>query len=149
MKIMITQFVDTVSGTSLPSGKVLHVCKADTYEMLMGGLFTVHDKIGLKYKFVDNIDQIQVRLNLISIIKDITFVIEGNQVTFFKRKYSFFSDLVGKYGISYDNGTVLEGGYLTLNALSSGTVSSVITPVDTGVKTLISNDVTVSFHSIT
>lgn len=76
--------------------------------MLMGGLFTVHDKVGLRYIFVDKIDQIQIRLNLISIIKDITFVIEANSITFFTRKYSFFSDLAGKYGVAYkDNGTQL------------------------------------------
>lgn len=95
MKIAIAKFIDTVSGTSLSEGRIVHVCQIDTYEMLMGGLFTVNEKVGLRYTFTDNIDKIQIRLNLISIIKDITFVVEANQITFFKNKYSFFSDLAG------------------------------------------------------
>ena len=31
MKILMAQFIDTISGTSQPPGKILHVCQSDTY----------------------------------------------------------------------------------------------------------------------
>ena len=54
---------------------VIYVYRYNGYRMLLAGLFTAEDKIGIRYNFPNSIDQIQIRLRFISIIHDHLFVI--------------------------------------------------------------------------
>ena len=56
-------------------GMVIYTYRYNGYRMLLAGLFTAEDKIGIRYNFQNSIDQIQIRLRFISIIHDHLFVI--------------------------------------------------------------------------
>ena len=46
--------------------------------MLLAGMFTADDRIGIPYKLPYSIDQIQVKVNFMSIIHDVSFIINVN-----------------------------------------------------------------------
>ncbi len=94
----------------------------------------------LTYTFENSIDQVQIKFNLISVVQDLTINVDLNDNTVYTNKYDIFSDLVGTYA-----STPNEPNYLTLAALTTTTVGSVITPVDTGVNTLITQNLKIRF----
>ncbi len=95
----------------------------------------------LSYDFGDSIDQIQVKFNLISVVASLTMYVEINDNSIFSNAYDIFSDLTGTY-----IPTTGETNYLSLSALTKDSVSSIITQVDTGVKTIITNSVKLKLY---
>lgn len=94
----------------------------------MAGLFKSTDSITTHFFVTNSIDRIRIKFNFISIVQDMTVNVLVNGNVIFKQKFTTFSDLSGMYGT---NGT-LSPSYLTLYALSTSNVNSVITLVDTG-----------------
>ena len=101
----VSSFIDVNSKTNLSSAKILYNCRIDLFQMLMAGLFTADDKIGIPYKLVYSIDQIQVKLNFMSVIQDATLIIDVNDVSIFNKHFTIFSDISGIYGIRYKPGS--------------------------------------------
>lgn len=107
----------------------------------MAGLFKVSDFVGINYQFVDKVDQVQIKFNFMAVIQDITLHVEVNDQVFFLKTYNIFSDLTGTY---VKNATGVGPYYLTLPALNAANVGSVIAPVDTGLKGIISNAIRIN-----
>lgn len=134
-------YVDT--GVALNVTKIVEVCKSNSFEIFMVGLFKITEVIGLSYSYTNNIDQIQVKFNFMAVISSVTLCIDINGESFYTNQFSIFSDLAGHYGI--DSNTSAPG-YLFLDALSTSNVGSVIDEVDTGVKSLITNKIAIQIY---
>lgn len=134
-------YVDT--GVALNVTKILQICKANSFENFMVGLFKITEVIGLSYEYANNIDYIQIKFNFMAVISSVTLCIDINGESFYINQFSIFSDLAGSYGI--DSNTSAPG-YLFLDALSTSNVGSVIDEVDTGVKSLIANKVAIQIY---
>jgi hypothetical protein len=78
MKQEISTFSEITSKTPLKQGMVVDLYRYNTYRMLIAGLFTADDKIGIQYKLPYSIDQIQIRFRFFIVINDHLLVIEAN-----------------------------------------------------------------------
>lgn len=126
---------------------VIYVYRYNGYRMLLAGLFTAEDKIGIRYNFPNSIDQIQIRLRFISIIHDHLFVIQANQKIIYQKQFTFVTDLGGQYIAQYQNGTRGQvKAFLQVYALEAATASNIMILADTGVKEIVTKDLTLSFH---
>ena len=54
------------------------LCKQNDYQSYMYGFFSEEKEIELVYTRSDSIDNIQVKLNLISVVKDLNFQVKIN-----------------------------------------------------------------------
>lgn len=119
----IAYFTYADTGVPLNVTKVVEICKANSFENFMAGLFRITEVVGLNYYYTNNIDQIQIKFNFMSVISSVSLVIDINGDNFYANQFSIFSDLSGKYGI--DSNTSAPS-YLLLDALSTSNVGSVI-----------------------
>lgn len=78
----------------------------------MVGLFKQATSIATNLVWKNPIDQIQIKINFMSIVSDITFYIDINGNNVFKKSYTTFSDLSGTYAVS------TQGNFLYLDALT-------------------------------
>lgn len=126
---------------------VIYTYRYNGYRMLLAGLFTAEDKIGIRYNFQNSIDQIQIRLRFISIIHDHLFVIQANQKIIYQKQFTFVTDLGGQYLAQYQKGTRGQlKAFLQVHALEAATASNIMILADTGVKEIVTKDLTLSFH---
>jgi hypothetical protein len=112
----IARFYFTTTGQIFNKTNIVAVCQTNTYEFFMAGLFQPTDRVGLtlSYKDNENIDQIIIRFNLLSVIQNVTLYIQiGNDIVYTKT-FNYLSDLVGTYSVS-SNSTNL----LIINALTA------------------------------
>jgi hypothetical protein len=142
----LAKFIYGDTKTSIGPNKVIEVCKDNTYELFMAGPFKDTNIIGIDYKLTDNIDRIQIKFNFMAFIQDITLWVDINENNIFKKQFTIFSDLIGTYGKLPNNA---GPNYFYINALTSSNVGSVISPVDTGMQTLISNEISIRMYITT
>ena len=142
----LSNFIYTDTGVNVGPNKVLEICKSSTYEMFMAGPFKDTNFVGINYQYTDSIDQMQIKFNFMSLVQDCTLYIEFNGQVVFQNKYNIFSDLVGTYGKNPNNS---GPNYLFLDALTSADVQSVVTPVDTGLLSIISNSISIRIYMTT
>jgi hypothetical protein len=136
MAASLEQFIYGDISTHILINKVLRVCQENSYEMFMAGPFKRTNIVGLNYDFRDPIDQIQIKFNFMSMVQDMGVYLDIKEKTYFDKKFTIFSDLVGKYGKNPNNA---GPNYLVLNALTMSNVGRVVEPVDTGLISLINN----------
>ena len=73
------------------------LCQQNQYQSYMYGLFTESQEIELSFTRTDKIDRIQVKLNLISVVKGITFRVSINDNTVFTQTFTEFGNVDGTY----------------------------------------------------
>jgi len=71
------------TGQYLNKTNIVSVCSANTYEFFMAGLFQPTDRVGFTLSYTDNMDQISIRFNLLSVIQSLTLYIQiGTSVVY-------------------------------------------------------------------
>lgn len=147
MKEELSTFIDVNDNRPPSTGKIIYAYRYNGYRMLLAGLFTAEEKIGIHYKFANSIDQIQVRLRFLSIINDHLLIIQTNEKIIYSRQFAESSDLGGEYIMQYANQSKEQvKAFLKLYALEASTANSIMNSVDTGIKEVIAKELTVSFH---
>lgn len=133
------------TGASLSKSNLVAVCKQESYEFFMAGLFKSTDVVGFSVSYTDKVDQIAVKFNLLSVISDMTIFVAVGEDVIFTKKFTYLSDLTGQYLASDVDAT----SYLTLNALTESNAESVIIPINTGAVTLITNTIDLKLYIAT
>jgi hypothetical protein len=136
MATSLQEFIYGDISTHILINKVIQVCQDNSYEMFMAGPFKRTNIVGLNYRLVDPIDQIQIKFNFMSFVQDMGVYVDINDINIFTKKFAIFSDLVGRYSKKPNNA---GPNYVVLNALTFDNVGSVVQPVDTGIFYLINN----------
>ncbi len=123
MAASLEQFIYGDISTHILINKVLRVCQTNSYELLMAGPFKNTNIVGLNYNFIDPIDEIQIKFNFMSFVQDMGVYLDINEKTYFQKKFTIFSDLIGTYGKNLNNA---GPNYLILNALTESNIGSVV-----------------------
>jgi hypothetical protein len=98
----------------------------------MAGLFQPTDRVGFTLSFAENMDQINIRFNLLSVIQTVTLYVQIGTTIVYSQTFLSLSDLQGTYSAS-SNGTNL----LIVNALTQNNAASILLPIDTGILSII------------
>ncbi len=115
--------------------------------MLIAGLFTADDKIGIQYKLPYSIDQIQIRFRLFIVINDHLLVIEANDKIIYQNSFAHVNDMAGQYMVQYADQTKQPlRSYVQLFALDASNANNLIIPIDTGLKEVVEQQFTISFR---
>lgn len=83
----ITQFRYTSSNATVPINRIASICRASTYEIEIAGVFFQSDAINLQFFRVDPIDQLQIKLNFMSLVSSISFYITLNDNLIFSKNF--------------------------------------------------------------
>lgn len=139
----ITQFRYTSSNATVPISRVASICRASTYEIEVAGVFFQTDVVNLQFFRTDPIDQIQIKLNFMSLVSSIAFYISLNDNLLFSKNFPAMSDLSG---ITVENYNSSDRSFLTLDALAINTANSIFSPIDTNLINYTTSQYTIKFY---
>lgn len=139
----LASFQFASSSSKLSIDEMCSVCKTSIYEFLTAGLFKATQIISLDFIRVDPIDQIQIKFNFASVVQSMKLYITLNDNKIFSKQFTGFSDLIGIFAKS--NLTTTRS-FLTLDSLTTTTVSSIWVPIDTGLISYIVTNYTIKFY---
>jgi len=91
----IAKFRYTSSNATLDISSIVSICKLSTYDISVAGVFTPTQVINLQFYRTDPIDQIQIKLNFVSLVESIAFYITLNDNVLFGKTFPSMSLLAG------------------------------------------------------
>lgn len=96
-KTSIANFRHTSTNDTLTVNRVVSICQTSSFEMEIAGVFGLNDGVNLQFYRTDPIDQIQIKLNFVSLVSSIAFFITLNDNPLYSKHFPSMSDLNGVY----------------------------------------------------